>query len=81
MALAWGVLIAGVAQLSFQLPFLARISLLPVPKPGFRDPGVRRIGALMLPAIFGASVSQINLLLDTLLASFLETGSLSWLYY
>ncbi len=81
MALAWGVLIAGVAQLSFQLPFLARISLLPVPKPGFRDPGVRRIGALMLPAIFGASVSQINLLLDTLLASCLETGSLSWLYY
>ena len=81
MALAWGVLIAGVAQLTFQLPFLARISLLPLPKSGFRDPGVRRIGALMLPAIFGASVSQINLLLDTLLASFLETGSLSWLYY
>ena len=81
MALAWGVLIAGVAQLTFQLPFLARISLLPLPKLGFSDSGVRRIGGLMLPAIFGASVSQINLLLDTLLASFLETGSLSWLYY
>ena len=81
MALAWGVLIAGVAQLTFQLPFLARISLMPLPKPGFSDAGVRRIGVLMLPAIFGASVSQINLLLDTLLASFLETGSLSWLYY
>jgi putative peptidoglycan lipid II flippase len=81
MALAWGVLIAGVMQLGFQLPFLARIELLPQPGWGFRHEGVRKIGALMLPAIFGASVSQINLLVDTLLASFLETGSLSWLYY
>ena len=81
MALAWGVLIAGVAQLTFQVPFLARIELLPEPKPGFGDEGVKRIGTLMLPAIFGASASQINLLMDTLLASFLETGSLSWLYY
>lgn len=81
MALAWGVLIAGVVQLTFQLPFLAQIKLLPHPKADFKDEGVRRIGTLMLPAIFGASVSQINLLLDTLLASFLETGSLSWLYY
>ena len=81
MALAWGVLIAGVAQLTFQLPFLAKISLLPLPKLGFSNAGVKKIGALMLPATFGASVSQINLLLDTLLASFLETGSLSWLYY
>ena len=81
MALAWGVLIAGVLQLTFQLPFLKRIDLLPAPKTGFKDEGVKRIGVLMLPAIFGASVSQINLLLDTLLASFLQTGSLSWLYY
>ena len=81
MALAWGVLIAGVAQLSFQLPFLAREKLLLFPSLGFNHPGVKRIGWLMLPAIFGASVSQINLLVDTLLASFLETGSLSWLYY
>ena len=48
---------------------------------GFRDPGVKKVGFLMLPAVFGASVSQINILLDTVLASFLETGSLSWLYY
>lgn len=81
MALAWGVLIAGVAQLSFQLPFLYAEDLLPKPEIGFRDEGVRKIMALMLPAIFGVSVSQINLLVDTLLASFLETGSLSWLYY
>lgn len=81
MALAWGVLIAGVAQLTFQLPFLARERLLVRPRVDFKDEGVRRIGVLMLPAIFGASVGQINLLLDTVLASFLETGSLSWLYY
>lgn len=79
--LAWGVLIAGVVQLLFQLPFLAKMHLLPMPKWGWHDSGVRRILVLMLPAIFGVSVSQINLLLDTLLASFLPTGSVSWLYY
>jgi putative peptidoglycan lipid II flippase len=81
MALAWGVLIAGVAQLTFQLPFLASEHLLPRPAVDFRDEGVKKILLLMLPALFGVSVGQINLLLDTVLASFLETGSLSWLYY
>ena len=81
MALAWGVLIAGVAQLTFQLPFLAKQDLLPRPKIDFKDPGVKQVMTLMLPAIFGASVSQINLLVDTILASFLVTGSISWLYY
>lgn len=81
MALAWGVLIAGSAQLLFQLPFLARIGLLPKPKVGWKDEGVRRIMKLMAPALFGVSVSQINLLLDTVLASFLVSGSVSWLYY
>ncbi len=81
MALAWGVFIAGMAQLLFQLPFLARIQLLPFPRPNRKDEGVKRIMTLMLPALFGVSVSQINLLLDTVLASFLQTGSVSWLYY
>ncbi len=81
MALAWGVLIAGCSQLLLQLPFLSRLGLLPRPRADFRDPGVRRIIKLMLPAIFGVSVSQINLLLDTVLASFLQTGSVSWLYF
>ncbi len=81
MALAWAVLIAGVAQLTFQLPFLARERLLGVPRVDTRHPGVRQILALMLPALFGVSVGQINLLLDTVLASFLATGTLSWLYY
>lgn len=81
LALAWGVMIAGVVQLVFQLPFMARLRLLPKPVWGWSDPGVRRIMKLMVPALFGVSVTQINLLLDTVLASFLQTGSVSWLYY
>ncbi len=81
MALAWGVFIAGVAQLLFQMPFLWKMRLLPRPRVVASDPGVKRIMLLMLPALFGVSVSQINLLLDTVLASFLQTGSVSWLYY
>jgi len=81
VALAWGVLVAGIVQFTFQLPFLAQVKLLPRPRPGFHDPGVRRILRLMVPALFAVSVTQINLLLDTVLASFLVTGSISWLYY
>ena len=80
-ALAWGVFAAGIIQFTFQLPFLARIHMLPVPVVDWQHPGVRKILALMGPAIFGVSVSQINLLLDTILATFLPTGSVSWLYY
>jgi len=85
MALAWGVFVAGITQLLFQLPFLARLHLLPRPRLRLsrqaRHEGVQRIGRLMLPAIFGSSIVQINLLFDTLIASFLVTGSVSWLYY
>lgn len=79
-ALAWGVFIAGVAQFLFQLPFLTKIKLLPRPRL-HEDEGVKRILMLMLPALLSVSVSQINLLLDTILASFLKEGSVSWLYY
>ncbi len=81
VALAWGVFAAGVVQLMFQFPSLLRLGLLPRLRFGFYDVGVKRIMTLMLPAIFGVSVTQINLLLDTLIASFLATGSVSWLYY
>lgn len=84
IALAWGVLIAGIVQLVFQLPFLVRIGLAPRPRLGlaaWRHPGVKRILKLMGPVIFGSSVAQINILLDTVIASFLAVGSLSWLYY
>lgn len=81
VALAWGVFAAGIMQLLFQIPALFRLGLLPRPRLGFKDSGVKRILKLMLPAIFGVSITQINLLLDTLIASFLAAGSVSWLYY
>ena len=80
-ALAVGVFIAGILQLLLMLPFLHKVGMLTWPRWGWRDSGVRRILKLMLPAIFGSSVAQINLLMDTILASFLITGSISWLYY
>ncbi len=80
-ALAWGVLIAGLLQLLFQLPFLYREGLLPKPVWGWRHAGVQKIIKLMIPALFGSSVAQVNLLFDTFIASFLISGSVSWLYY
>ncbi len=81
VALAWGVFIAGAVQLLFQFPSLWRLRLLPRPRLGLRHAGVRRVFGLMVPAVFGVSVAQINLLINTILASFLVTGSVSWLYY
>lgn len=81
LALAWAVFIGGALQLALQLPALARIGMLPRPRLDLQDPGVRRIFKLMLPAILGVSVSQISLLINTVFASFLESGSVSWLYY
>ncbi|NMH58966.1 murein biosynthesis integral membrane protein MurJ [Alteromonas ponticola] len=80
-ALAWGVFAGGILQLSFQLPFLYRAGLLVKPKWGWHDPNVLKVRKLMIPALFGVSVGQINLLFDTFIASFLMTGSISWLYY
>jgi putative peptidoglycan lipid II flippase len=81
VALAWGVFAAGMVQLLFQFPALMRLGLVPRLRFGFKDSGVKRIMKLMLPAIFGVSITQINLLLDTLIASFLVSGSVSWLYF
>lgn len=80
-AMAWGVFFAGFAQLLFQLPYLRRLGVLQRPRWGWRHPGVRKVFRLMLPGIFGSSVAQINLLLDTVIASFLATGTLGWLYF
>ncbi|MGA1207068.1 MAG: murein biosynthesis integral membrane protein MurJ [Gammaproteobacteria bacterium] len=79
--LAIGVLVAGVVQLLIQIPPLLAAGCLPVPRWSERHPGVGKILTLMVPALFGVSVSQINLLLDTVLASLLVSGSVSWLYY
>ena len=80
--LAISVLVAGLLQLGFQLPSLARLGLLPIGLTRtFGTPRVKQVFVLMLPALFGASVSQLNLLIDTMLATFLVKGSISWLYY
>ncbi len=87
IALAAGVFIAGAAQLAFQLPFLKRDGLMPRPRLGFgahKPPGsdgVGRVFRLMVPAIFGTSLAQINALVNTQLASYMTTGSVSWLYF
>ncbi|MDJ0657017.1 MAG: murein biosynthesis integral membrane protein MurJ [Xanthomonadales bacterium] len=80
-ALAWGVLGAGVIQLAFQFPSLVRLGLLPRPRVRFKHEGVQRIMRLMVPTLIGSSVAQINILIDTLIASFIAVGSITWLYY
>jgi len=81
MALGWAVLLGGALQLAFQLPSLKRIGMLPRFSLDWKDPGVRRILRLMAPAVLGVSVAQVSLLINTIFASFLGTGSVSWLYY
>lgn len=80
MALGWAVVVAGVLQLAIQIPELWKKNLLIPPKVDFKHEGVDRILKLMLPALFGVSVTQINLLLNTIWASFMQDGSVSWLY-
>lgn len=80
-ALAWGVLAAGVAQLLFQGPSLARAGLLVRPRPSWRHEGSRKVGVLLVPAVIAAAAGQINVLVSTVLASTLEVGSVSWLFY
>ena len=80
-ALAYGVLMGGIAQLFFQFPFLKRLRLIPNPKIFWKDEGVKRVIKLMAPAILGVSVAQISLLIDTMFASFLKAGSITWLYF
>lgn len=81
VGLAWGVLIAGGVQLLFQIPFLYHRKLLVKPQVAWHDPGVRRVLKLMVPALFGVSIAQVNLMVDSIFASFLQVGSVSWLYY
>lgn len=81
LALAWAVFIGGALQLIFQIPFLLRLKLLPRIRFQSRDTGAWRVIKLMGPAVFGVSVSQISLLINTIFASLLITGSVSWLYY
>lgn len=79
--LAWGVLFAGIAQLLFQIPFLHNRQLLVMPRVVRNDLGVNKVLKLMIPALFGVSIAQLNLMIDSIFASFLKVGSVSWLYY
>lgn len=80
-ALAWAVFAGGILQLAFQAPFLMRLRVMPRFRLNFQHEGVRRVLRQMGPALFGVSVGQISLLLNVIFASFLVTGSVSWLYY
>jgi putative peptidoglycan lipid II flippase len=80
-ALVVGVMIGGVLQLAMQWPFLVRLGVRLKPDFRFQHPGVKKIGRLMLPALFGAAVYQINVFIGTILASLLPGGSVSYLYY
>ena len=81
LTMSIGVFVAGCVQLAFQLPAVAHLKLLAWPRWRPAMAGVRRIGALMVPGIIGSSMAQVSLLLDTIIASFLVTGSIAWLYY
>lgn len=81
MALAWAVFVAGFVQLAFQLPFLKKIGMLPTMRLNLKDAGVWRIIKQMGPAVFGVSIAQISLIINTIFASFMAAGSVSWLYY
>jgi putative peptidoglycan lipid II flippase len=81
MALGWAVLVGGLFQLLYQLPHLKKIGMLVLPRLNLRDAGVWRVMKQMGPAILGVSVSQISLIINTIFASFLVAGSVSWMYY
>jgi putative peptidoglycan lipid II flippase len=81
-SLAFGVLVAGFAQLLFQVPSLIRLGMFPRFTINFKDYEVKKVMKLMVPSLFGSSIAQINLLFDTLLATFLPiAGSVTFLYY
>jgi putative peptidoglycan lipid II flippase len=81
MALAWAVFVAGIVQLAFQIPFLKKIGMLPSIRFSLKDEGMWRVIKQMGPAVFGVSIAQISLIINTIFASFLVAGSVSWLYY
>lgn len=81
LALAWAVTVGGVLQLLYQLPHLKKIGMLVLPRINLRDAGAMRVVKQMGPAILGVSVSQISLIINTIFASFLVSGSVSWMYY
>jgi putative peptidoglycan lipid II flippase len=81
LGLAWAVFVAGIVQLAFQIPFLKKIGMLPTLRFNWHDEGMWRVIKQMGPAVFGVSIAQISLIINTIFASFLVAGSVSWMYY
>lgn len=81
LTLAWATFVGGLCQLLFQIPYLKKIDMLVMPKINWQNPAVRKVIRLMVPAIFAVSISQISMVINTIYASFLPTGSISWMYY
>ncbi len=81
LAMGWAVFLGGIVQLAFQIPFLKKIGMLPTWRLNLKDAGVWRVLKQMGPALFGVSIAQISLIINTIFASFLVAGSVSWLYY
>ena len=81
LALAWAVTVGGVLQLAYQLPHLKKNGMLVLPRVNFKDAGAVRVVKQMGPAILGVSVSQVSMIINTIFASFLASGSVSWMYY
>lgn len=81
LALAWAVTVGGILQLFYQLPYLKKTGMLVLPRVSFRNTGALRVVKQMGPAILGVSVSQVSLIINTIFASFLASGSVSWMYY
>lgn len=81
MSLAIGVLAGGIIQFFFQLPFLIKKGISFRFNFNFRHPGIKKVGSLMIPGVIGTAVYQINVFVDTVFASFLPGGSISYLYF
>lgn len=79
--LAWGIFIGGLVQFAFQIPFLKKSGFLVLPRWGWNEPSVIRVKNLMGAAFVGVSIIQFNVLINQIIASFLVTGSITWLYY
>ena len=78
---AWALFVGGIMQLVFQLPFLRSIDMLVMPKLDLKNKAVWRVIKLMGPAIFAVSIAQVSQVINTIFASFLQSGSISWMYY
>ena len=81
VGMAFGVLLGGLGQLLIQVPSLHGQGFRWRPMISFRDPGVLRIVTLMAPAAIGLAATQVNIFVNTFLASMLRQGSVSWLNY